>query len=161
MCWTGYLANKKIAASDIRCKKIIAVTGDGKFRAWFKRNHEYALDVPYHATMTPKSHLTSWESLSEKVEINEGLHCYDGSVKITKVPEELPYLVIQKLKGCFNRDFYHAHHIDEFHEIDVTPVIVEVVIPKGTVFYENEFGEIVTEAFTLTKVIEPDNIRKL
>lgn len=156
MCWVGNIHNKRIAEKDIHCKKIIAKYSNGCLDAWYRKGHPYAVGETYEE----KLNIEPRSKDSDAIDINNGLHCYDGSVKITitKVPEELPYLVIQKLKGCFKRDFYNAHHIDEFN---VIPVIVEVVIPKGTVFYENEFGEIVTEAFTLTKVIEPDSIRKL
>jgi hypothetical protein len=40
--------------------------------------------------------------------------------------------------------------------VEVRPVIVECIIPKGTVFYENEWGEIVAETLKIIKIIKPD-----
>ena len=145
MCWTGHSKHKKIATEDICCKKIIGTSEDKMLRAWFRRNHVYHIGETYTARINPLPSTVG----ETRLIIRNGLHCYDNKVGITSV-----YLVVSRL--CYGlRDFYHPF-LERMGAVEVRPVIVECIIPKGTVFYENQWGDIVSEALKIIKIIKSD-----
>ena len=161
MCWVGNIHHKRIAEKDIHCKKIIAKDSNGCLDAWYRKGHPYAVGETYEEKLDIE--LRSKDS--DLIDINKGLHCYNYKCTITMditITHKLPYFVVAKTVGLFRKDFYHTHQEELTAECNayVNPVIVEVVIPKGTTYYENYFGEIVTEKFVITKFIDPDHIRK-
>ena len=153
MCWTGHSKHKKIATEDICCKKIISTSEDKMLRAWFRRNHVYHIGETYTAKINPLPSTVG----ETRLIIRNGLHCYDNKVGITSVDMnngEAPYLVVSRLFHGL-RDFYHPF-LERMGAVEVRPVIVECIIPKGTVFYENQWGDIVSETLKIIKIIKPD-----
>jgi hypothetical protein len=153
MCWTGDIKHKRIATEDICCKKIISTSDDKMLRAWFRRNHVYHIGETYTARISPLPSTVG----ETRLIIRNGLHCYDNKVGITSVDMnncEPPYLVVKRLFHGL-REFYHPF-FERMGPVEVRPVIVECIIPKGTVFYENEWGDIVAETLKIIKIIKPD-----
>jgi len=153
MCWKGDIKHKRIATEDICCKKIISTSEDKMLRAWFRRNHVYHIGETYTARISPVPSTVG----ETRIIIHNGLHCYDNKVGITSVNMingEPPYLVVRRLFHGLRE--YYQPFLEGMGAVEVRPIIVECIIPKGTVFYENEWGEIVAETLKIIKIIKPD-----
>ena len=134
MCWTG-IAAPIVAENDIVCHKIVR-----------KSNWQHNIYLPYFRYMftnmtyeigkTYEAKITTSGNLYREVDIHEGLHCYDSSNKI--MVSKYGLTPINSTVGC---TYFYENR----------PVTLKCVIPKGTKYYENKYGEIVTEKLKVIK----------
>ena len=150
MCWIGYIKDKRVAEKDIHCKKIIAMRDDNTLSGWYMPQHSYTLGKTYQEDIRIIYPYLN----SEKINIGRGLHCYSDVCKMVKYVT--PYSCYDYLIARLKKRSDVVYKKDEFLFRNAKPLIVEVIIPKGTTYYENDLGEIVTEKFILTKTITPD-----
>ena len=145
MCWHGILKNRKIATEDLKCYKIvIKFNYEPFFRPYFRCNDSpmiYEVGKTYYGKTCPTKDMED----TDLITIHEGIHCYDLSVHIFyrdkyEVNCLLPCGIFLKL-GTFSS------------RTDCKAVLVECTIPKGTLYYINDKGEIVTEKLIINKVV--------
>jgi hypothetical protein len=144
MCWYGK-ATPKIAKDDIPCKKIVGKheTKRNVYVPFFRSPYT---DMTYHIgkTYMAKVGISYYIDLSTVFRRNEdlittGIHCYANDVKIFD-SKPLGYKTVKI--GRFNTLYTYKNN----------PVVLCCIIPKGTVYYENEYGEIVTEKLRIVDV---------
>ena len=152
MCWHGILKNRKIATEDLKCYKIVSKFNyEPFFRPYFRCNDSpmiYEVGKTYYGKICPEK-VAGGANL---IAIHEGIHCYDLSVHIFhrdkyevyrdkyEVNYLLPCGIFLKL-GIFSS------------RTDCKAVLMECTIPKGTLYYMNDKGEIVTEKLIINKVV--------
>ena len=152
MCWFGYITDRHVAKEDMKVFKMLYREPDSfkNFDKDFVRTYK----PPYYTGAyklgemrevnglgifpTPKPYDWYWSECEKlkKYKIEEGLHCY--SLDKCKCVWDAPYgRIINGMKGM----------IQHYPREDFKGVLRKVlcVIPKGTVYWENQYGEIVTE----------------
>jgi hypothetical protein len=146
MCWTGFLTDKKVAEKNITCYKIISQY-QGKYYAYY-RVTPYEFNKLYEEPITPLKR----NALTYSHSVFEGLHCYSENVKI------------KYYYGCFivntanitqyTPNFPHFESNVRFNVLTFyMPIVVKCIIPKGTVYYENKHGDIVSEKLILKEIV--------
>ena len=94
--------------------------------------------------------------------IDEGIHCYNfDRVVVEKSTSESGKRLIAKVP--FATDAYGQHYLCTYYGDDLhfEAVLLECIIPKGTTYYENNQGEIVTEKLILgEEITKIDNYKQ-
>lgn len=133
MCWRCYTSIDKIshvAETDIRTFKILKLV-EHLLCAYYQN---------YNYTIGKLNSVNSLELIGNK--IFEGFHSYD--LNNDCIPGFLEgNIVVQDKKGRFLDCYDYIDHI----------VKVECIIPKGSKYYENSFGEIVSNKLIVDKII--------
>jgi hypothetical protein len=150
MCWKGRISWGVRAAEDIRTRKIVSLDlKTNNYVPYYCRKSKVVYEVgnTYYAsihTYPVKDDCTC------DCNIHEGLHSYDWNV---------PF---RKERGKWYKTRIHGwslvfmDYIDHRSDEHTTPVMVECIIPKGTLYYKNHQGEIVSEALKIVKIIDVD-----
>lgn len=131
MCWSYYKyidKKKRIAETDIRTFKILKSVE--QILCAYYQNYKY--------TIGKLNSVNSLELIRNK--IFEGFHSYDLNNDCLSA---LGGIVVQGKEGGFLDYFSRADHI----------VKVECTIPKGSEYYENSLGEIVSNKLIVDKII--------
>lgn len=131
MCWKSYKYSDKkcrIAETDIRTFKILRL----------KKHTLSAYYQNYDYIIGKINSVNSLELIGN--EIFEGFHSYNLNNDCLSV---VGGIVVQAKEGGF---------IDYYSRIDHI-VKVECIIPKGSEYYENSFGEIVSNKLIVDKII--------
>lgn len=136
MCWVSLQAVKQIAEKDIKVFKI-GESHRGMFYSMYK-NFKYQLNQLY----------------SINIYINKdddggfvgsrGFHSYDPSIVYLDIPEN----------GIIQWAVYAGQRRLDFDTVIADYFKAECVIPKGTTYYENENGEIISNQIII-KNFEP------
>lgn len=147
MCWEKISGNKPCVRKnkwDIIVYKVLRLKDD-KLLSYFK-SFEYAVQKVYSID----NGLTVQQNLTRLYSITEGFHSYDarccvrawlpGDFFETFAPSEVLPL----------NQYYNSNS-----EFRGGTVLVRCVIPEGSVYYENEDGEIVSDKIMLTDQIIP------
>ena len=149
MCWIGLTINKKIATKDIKCKKIIVYVKNGRYSCYapyyFTTDMIYEIGKGYSRNICAKP----LNDFSTYTRITNGLHSYseectailrmDGGIIIkTKTTEKVVFTKVHS--ECSSSGY-------------MEPVLVECTIPKGSTYYENKYGEIVSDRLKINKVL--------
>ena len=179
MCYEATSYNDKkcrTAEEDIRVVKFVEsykVNGKYKIRSYYT-DYPYELGHTYSASYMPREYCE---------DINQGYHSYSLSKGNPVMRRYLGYSELgfpgndgdgRCLLGCSHSDFIKEDYlgrmfecaprmakyffsIDEFGRKDNFPVfsVMYCTIPKGSVYYENEDGEIVSDQ------IRPDKVYKM
>ena len=133
MCWVGKMEQRKVAQSDIPCKKVMSFYHkSGQLYAYYMSFH-YELGNTYYEVINKKVSLSGW------IEVGNGLHCYSNKIALK-----------------YTKDGYVACGLTHytFHGDNNYPVIVNCIIPKGAVYYENALGEIVSTKLKILSIID-------
>ena len=131
MCWKSYKYSDKkcrIAETDIKTFKILSL----------RKHSLYAYYQNYKYTIGKLNSVNSLELIGNK--IFEGFHSYDLNNDCLSALEGI---VVQGKEGVFLDYYSRADHI----------VKVECIIPKGSEYYENSLGEIVSNKLIVDKII--------
>ncbi len=140
MCWEGKVSDRKIATRDIKTKKIVEFI-NGSYCGYFQRNFRYELGKTYTAKIKPYEQ----EPSDTYCMIDAGLHSYAWDTKMTRSTYSDIVIICSRECGILSRRFYFFSN----------PILaMECTIPKGTVYYENKCGEIVSEKLIINKQIE-------
>ena len=157
MCWTGKIDDKKIAEKDIVCKKIIT-HGNGKYFSYF-RGMEYEFNKLYEVELEMKV------TESGHVLGNSGLHCYSNEICVKRNERskelEVSYTSCEDkfgevcLGSYFRSPVYRKVDEGECKKVCsmANPVLVECIVPKGAMYFENNVGEIISDQLILTKIV--------
>lgn len=156
MCWISYKPWKQeVATRDIECFKICTLI-DNKIYSLYQ-GFEYQLNTVYNAKLSFSKSIVIKTGKVISYEITAGIHSYstECSLKRVFVPntdvlateedKEIEFLNVIKNESlmdsiCLN--FYPNR------------VLVKCIIPKDSIYFINENGEIVSNQIILTKVTE-------
>ena len=142
MCWTGKIADKHIAtAGDMPVYKVLLINGDELLSPY--RGMPYAENILYTKDIKPKTGCNDF--MGYQIRIEEGLHCYSGSCTVKMENAYTDKYILVDTKRHF-RLYYKSFRRDTDNRI---MAVFRGVIPKGTVYYENEHGEIVSEGLKI------------
>ena len=130
MCWTGNITDKHIAKADMPVYKVLLINGNDLLSPY--RKMLYFRNILYIEKIKPIG--------EEEIGIEAGLHCYSGSCTVKMKNAYTNRDIIVDTKRCF-RLYYESDN--------GIMAVFRGVIPKGTVYYENEHGEIVSEGLKI------------
>ena len=138
MCWNGHSEQKKVAEKDIEVYKIGRVQ-DNRFICEF-RNFSYKKGVPNEELVLKE---ICWMG---SISINEGYHSYKRvSIRFNSLSGKIKYI-------------YRGYKIQPY--LDGLYDLATFIIPKGSIYYENLDGEIVSSNIVYTGrkyVTNPEN----
>ena len=125
----------RIAIKDIPVFKI-AQTRNGLITPYF-----YSGNIIYIEGKTYVQPI--WSLLLPKKYRSKGIHCYNNECVITI---DYPYIVdVKGLYNGINRPLLQSYSLKP-------TVRMDSVIPKGTIFFENDIGEMVTTRLKILKI---------
>ena len=158
MCWIGKVEHKHVAKENIEVRKILLKEREELFNnPSFVSPYQfmkYGIGIGYVTKINPCHGFPQSDDPS-RITINEGLHCYNPSkcrfVKHENFQGETSVInvylfdsknlaVQTKNTICFPADRYRY------------PVLMKAIIPKGTTYYENYRGEIVSEKLIIKEI---------
>lgn len=141
MCWRAFKAEKKIAQKDFNVYKVLMRNVENSLLVSPFRYFPYCLGKEYKAEIHVEEAIFHYE----KDTIDEGLHCYSEECMVKEFCKSIAVgNHYGALLECYTGEFYR---------LGTSPVVVKCTIPKGTAYYENGNGEIVTEKYILNKVV--------
>jgi len=136
MCWVSSQAVKQIAEEDIKVFKI-GESHRGMFYSMYK-NFKYQLNQLYSINIYINKD-------DDGVFVgSRGFHSYDPSIVHLKISKN----------GIIQWVVYAGQRRLDYDIVIAGYVKAECVIPKGTTYYENDFGEIISEAI-IVKQLKP------
>ena len=170
MCWHTIVkefSTRHIAKKDIKAFKVVAISETGRMKSIYY-NHEYIVGAVYQESLQEPNAPNASENLISNFPypmyfIHNGLHSYvkdkvelykaDGFIYV-KISNETRNAVgkiynetnydsgLSDLLDYFKRDA--VYYILDYFKRDAVYYKLNCVIPKGSEYYENEFGEIVS-----------------
>lgn len=146
MCWSGSNQSRKTAMKNIVCYKILKKDKkeDDKYFSYYY-DFQYKFGELYENSLYfyPMRHVRDNESI---IMINDGFHSYDYiSIfeKIRAFTNTIGFAVFYK---TINSGIYYKHNY--------MLSLVECIIPKGSIYYENEYGLLVSDRIIVKKEID-------
>ncbi len=138
MCWTGN-SNPIVAKDDIPCKKIVKVLYRPPRKIYVPffmhaKSIEYVIGETYTSEIRIRY---QWEDGFKEIDV--GLHCYSKDVKTQHLQTGIAVNFLNNPNGRYYSNIYN-------------PVLMNCIIPKGTTYYENNNGEIVTEKLKIISI---------
>lgn len=128
MCWNGYSGQKKVAEKDIEVYKIGRVQ-DNKFICEF-RHFSYEKGGPNEELVLRENR---WMG---SISINEGYHSYKRvSIQFNSLSGTIKFIYRGYVVHPYRDDLYD---------------LATFIIPKGSIYYENIKGEIVSSNIMYT-----------
>lgn len=138
MCWVSFETKIKVAKDNIPVTKIVIISND-KIKSYYEgfeysvgKTYKTELDLPFENSISCYGK-RSWS-------INEGFHSYNSSC-----PLEKEYFDRTVIVAVLNP---HRHtHVLGYSPKKARDIlgIMSCIIPKGSTYYENEVGEIVSD----------------
>ena len=128
MCWKGYSEQKKVAERDINVYKIGRVQ-DNRFICEFQ--HFY-----YEKWISNKELVLRENLWMGSISINEGYHSYKSvSIEFNSLSDTIKFIY---------RGYVRYPYRDGLYDL------ATFIIPKGSIYYENLDGEIVSSNILYT-----------
>lgn len=122
MCWNGHSGQKKVAEKDIEVYKI-GLVHNNRFICEF-RDFSYKKGVINKELVLRETH---WMG---SISIKEGYHSYKRvSIKFDSLSGRTKYIYLGYKLHPYPYGIYH---------------LATFIIPKGSIYYENIYGEIVS-----------------
>lgn len=154
MCWNGNPDDLRIAKRNIKVKKILYKKKDSSIESPFQFS-VYKVGEAYKAKLK-EEHI----NMTSCIYIDEGLHCFSkkcpcfveryashNSLYIGK-KTNIMRRILHKRKHCYRRNIGIFSTDRPFSLNNPAAILIGIfIIPKGTKYYENEYGEIVTEKY--------------
>lgn len=138
MCWFGERnAVLKIAEEDINVFKI-AIKSENTIISAYK-GFQYKIEQLYETEINLEKGYTF-------ASIDKGFHSYSNKCRLIKGCSHFGYSAF--------RIMFKTRLLDSFGRHAVPYCRVDCIIPKGSQYYENEYGEIVSNKIILKKVID-------
>jgi len=159
MCWYGKRSDKKVAKTNIEVQKVLMMCDKDvdRFLSPYRYEVYTANEEKKHAIVVRDDIVD--ESKEEPIRIDIGLHSYSRKCKMRKpIPKALQtnYLIVYpKNYNYQSKLFGNTHTYSEriIYSLRRMPVMVKAIIPKGTTYYENSKGEIVSDKLIITNKI--------
>ena len=137
MCWISKNLTQQISDGNVKIFKM-CMTKNYKLCGYFYTNFEYILDEEYQTEI----------NIGHNVELNrfvgnQGFHSYDA----TKC--EVKKIIDREVKLCVTRCAFKPYTVVKYL---ADAVLVEGYLPKGTTYYVNADGEIISDKIILTEI---------
>lgn len=155
MCWTtkyAHYGKPKFAEQDTKvfkvCLKDVATNSINPYYHYVHMKYEVGKSYDLAGR-----HIAPWEGFGRDViYIEYGFHSYNSET----CSYHHPTLCLPQETDCKSKSFIVEHRDGTEKLYDkpagYVPVIVECSIPKNTIYYENERGEIVSEHLKIEKI---------
>ena len=149
MCWNSKDVIAKIADNDIECFKIVLQDGSNTIYSYYQE-FKYELNKLYKTELNFIKH----RSLGY-TSILQGFHSYSNELKY-----DITYYNLIPLIKVFNDktdntfQAYMVHSTLSNKNILAKSVIANCIIPKGSTYYVNEHGEIVSNQIIIKSIKE-------
>ena len=143
MCWTGKIEDRKIATEDIKTKKIVDMF-KGEYYGYYQEWFEYELGKVYSTSISPMKD-------GNDCVISVGFHSFAWDIEMKKL-----YggdIKVKSNRPLGGETIFINHGKYGFTDKTRKIVVMECTIPKGTVYFEDEVGEIVSEKLILEEEI--------
>lgn len=137
MCWIGDNKHKHIATEDIKCKKVLYKPDTNLYLSPI-----YNVEYKVGETYTSNPIKTKLYGSRPHLIILEGIHCYSAKTKALMTNDTFGKKILMIYSLRFLNGKYKYSPLLSWGPYSV---IMECIIPKGTVYYENENGEIVAQ----------------
>ena len=153
MCWIGLLENRRIATEDIPIYKIM-IKGNGCFSSYFWHSKYIKNEI----RQSPIIIDNEFEGKEKEIKVNVALHSYSiEHTFIEKAYKEDPKF--DNYTCIYIRDSSNKNTL-EFYDDDHL-IVVKGYIPKDSVYYINNRGEIVSNQLVMTKICSEKELEKL
>lgn len=138
MCWDGkdkkQIAEKDIAVFKIVRKKKSLLKERNTFLSYYYQKH-------WNLNKKQESEIVKQQSnYKDSIEIHIGLHSYDSSM-IRIVKDHMIFQIYSYISPVPLDSFLYTENLYK----------MDCIIPKGSIYYENEHGEIVSDVLIPTK----------
>lgn len=158
MCWVGKTEHKHVAKEDIEVRKMLLKEREELFdNPSFVSPYQfmkYVIGIGYVTKINPCHSFPQFDS--SRITINEGFHCYSPSkcrfVKHENLQGETSVITVYLLCDSKNLAEQARNTICFPADIYRNPVVMKAIIPKGTTYYENDSGEIVSEKLIVKEI---------
>ena len=161
MCWLGKRSDKKVAKTNIGVQKVLMMRDKDVDRFLSPYIYEvYTANEEKKHTIVVRDDIVD-ELKEDLIRIDIGLHSYSRECKIEKTQRKptpqnstMNFLIVYP-KNYKNKLFGGTHTYCQsiIYSLRRMPVMVKAIIPKGTTYYENSRGEIVSEKLIITDKI--------
>ena len=153
MCWVGNLTDIKVADNDITVYKILMKKKQGINCDASARYLSPFMFAPYSFYVVEHKKLIkpvpSYAN-STTYTISEGLHCYSENVFVKSYGEENGLSVYSKAENVKG----HRPVESYISSANRFPVVIKCIIPEGSTYYENMYGEIVTQRLIIKEEVK-------
>jgi len=164
MCWTKNASPLPpiplVSDGTVKIFKVCKMRF-GQLCGYWYTSFNYILDKEYQTTID-----ISYNKESKTYRGNQGFHSYDASkCKVNPFVIGSIFGGIKRLsvgvvtfldQSIYNITTYLLK--DNFFK-DATAYLIEGYLPKGTQYYVNEYGEIISDKIVLTKIIPTNSIK--
>lgn len=158
MCWIGKRSDKKVAKTNIGVQKVLMMRDKDVDRFLSPYRYEvYTANEEKKHTIVVSDNIVD-ELKEDLIRIDIGLHSYSRECKIEKTQRRqqnttMNFLIVYP-KNYKNKLFGGTHtYFDSIvYSLRRMPVMVKAIIPKGTTYYENDNGEIVSEKLIVKEI---------
>lgn len=141
MCWVGKVDDKKIATEDIKTRKIVDKF-KGNYYGYYQEWFEYEIGKEYKTKITPR------DGSKYGIVIEAGFHSYAWDIEMKQLCAG--DIKVKSLRHLGGQTVYQNNgKYGGDHKI----AVMECTIPKGTAYWENQVGEIVSEKLILEEEI--------
>lgn len=161
MCWQSTILNKQIAIEDIPVKKICEIyypfaVLHSKDEIFYKspcHSFVYSFSPAEKVNLVVNTHKGLKEFLSGKTyyTIEAGYHCYNPEINMLFKREPSGYEGYELLTIIYNG-------IEIGKYVGRSLVYVDMLIPKGSEYYENEYGEIVASSLKVKERLNDKSV---
>lgn len=141
MCWISNKCNPLVSDGNVKIIKICGQKENSRLCGYFRTSFNYNLNFTYKTEV--KIHQAYFDN---EYFGHEGFHCYSADKCTWEIDIKKRIIKINALT------YFASYPIDYADFSNV--VIVEGYIPKGTVYYSNMDGEIISNSIVLTKIIQ-------
>lgn len=143
MCWEGK-KKKQVADKDILCYKILKRTENSSELMSEYFTFVYELKKLYKTKICVRNSYF----YDDKIYIYEGFHSYDKSIliKLNNYKDNSTVSVF-----CGHRLFSHVF-------THSNPILMECIIPKGSIYYKNGYNEIVSNQIIINREIKWEDV---
>lgn len=155
MCWVGKTEDIHIAKEDIEVRKVLLRErfNNPSFVSPYQFMN-YKIGIGYVTKINPFHAFQ--KSDPSRITINEGLHCYSPTkcrfVKHENSQGETSVITVYLYSEIKNLAVQARNTICFPDSICRYPVLMKAIIPKGTTYYENDSGEIVSEKLIIKEI---------
>lgn len=147
MCWISKELKPLTSDGTVHVIKVCRII-NGKLYGYWQDKFKYELNKPFwtnnvHIVFDPEYKIYSG---------NKGFHSYDATKCIVKQHNIIDTTLEVLCRGDFD-DKSLANYLLESYKEKFGACLVEGCIPNGAAYYVNEYGEIISEAIELTRII--------
>ena len=143
MCWISKECKPLVSDGHVKVIKICGQKENSRLCGYFRASFCYILNFTYKTEVNIKYFANEYYG-------DIGFHCYSADKCAWKT--DLKHRVIKIGTDIDTFSYFGVYPIDYADFSNVA--IVEGYIPKGTVYYINEDGEIISNGIVLTKVLQ-------